>query len=180
MIIGNPYKFAILFQRVDAWNRDLTDNNGAFALCIDGKLFPKFPNDIINTIIPRSVYDIKDSLENIPVNEEIFDMNKKEAFSTLNKLVYPEFDGEKSDEENIDGDYRYELSVEYLNDHGGKYFAVKKDGKMRILAANLDYNYEESNYIFDGVTITEVILEKDYINKIINQLEEAMQSMRRV
>lgn len=51
---------------------------------------------------------------------------------------------------------------------------------MRILAANFDYNYEESNYIFDGVTITEVILEKDYINKIINQLEEAMQSMRGV
>jgi len=180
MIIGDPYKFAILFQRVDAWNRDLTDNNGAFALCIDGKLFPKFPNDIINTIIPRSVYDIKDSLENIPVNEEIFDMNKKEAFSILNELVYPEFDDEKSDEENKDNDFRYELSVECLNDRGGKYFAVKKDGKMRILAANLDYNYEESNYIFDGVTITEVILEKDYINKIINQLEEAIQSMRGV
>ena len=160
MIIGDPYKFAILFQRIDAWNASLTDNNGAFALCIDGIMFPKFPNVIQNVIIPLSIYEIKDSLENIPVNEEIFDMNKKEAFSTLYELVYPEFDDERSDEENIDCDYRYELSVDYLNDHGGCYLDVKKDEKMRILAANLDYNYEESNYIFDGAAITEIILEK--------------------
>ena len=40
MLIGDPYKFAVLFDRVKKWNPSLTDNNGFFALCIDGKLFP--------------------------------------------------------------------------------------------------------------------------------------------
>ena len=43
---------------------------------------------------------------------------------------------------------------------------------MRILAANVDYNYEESNYILDGATITEIILEKEEIDEIINKLED--------
>lgn len=39
MLIGDPYKFAVLFDRVKKWNPSLTDNNGFFALCIDGNYF---------------------------------------------------------------------------------------------------------------------------------------------
>lgn len=28
MLIGDPYKFAVLFDRVKKWNPSLTDNNG--------------------------------------------------------------------------------------------------------------------------------------------------------
>ena len=53
MLIGDPYKFAVLFDRVKKWNPSLTDNNGFFALCIDGKLFP---DEIENAVIPVGVY----------------------------------------------------------------------------------------------------------------------------
>ena len=64
MIIGDPYKFAVLFDRIADWNDSLTDNNGLFALCIDGKLFP---NKVINAIISVSVVDIKESLSLIHI-----------------------------------------------------------------------------------------------------------------
>jgi len=40
MIIGDPYKFTIIFDRVTAWNSSLSDNNGYFSFCIDRKVFP--------------------------------------------------------------------------------------------------------------------------------------------
>ena len=66
MLIGDPYKFAVLFDRVKKWNPSLTDNNGFFALCIDGKLFP---DEIENAVIPVGVRDVKVALSGIPVEK---------------------------------------------------------------------------------------------------------------
>lgn len=158
MIIGDPYKFAILFQRIETWNRNLTDNNGVFALCINGKIFP---SEIINAIIPISIRDIKKSLINIPINEKIFDMDTKDSFNTLYKLVYPESDN---------NDYRYQLSVTEMNDENCLVFATQGRGKIKILASKLEYNFEESTHLLDDAIITEIILEKNDIDEIINKL----------
>ena len=80
MLIGDPYKFAVLFDRVKKWNPSLTDNNGFFALCIDGKLFP---DEIENAVIPVGVRDVKVALSGIPVDEKIFDMDSKDAILIL-------------------------------------------------------------------------------------------------
>ena len=76
MIIGNPYKFAIIFDRVAAWNGSLSDNNCYFSFCIDGKMFPDIA---LNAILSVSVKEVMNSLVDIPVNEEIFDMDSKDA-----------------------------------------------------------------------------------------------------
>ena len=173
MLIGNPYKFAIIFDRVAAWNASLSDNNGCFSFCIDGKLFPDIA---INAILSVSVKEVKNSLNDIPVNEEIFDMDAKDAIPILYDLVYPEFDDEKSDEENKDCDYRYLISIDESVDDDYYVFAVEKDEKIRILGAKGDYNFEEKSLSFDNSEVAEIILEKEEINKIIIQLEESMQS----
>ena len=100
MVIGDPYKFSIIFDRVDKWNMSINDNNGYLNLSIDSEIFPK---KLINTIVNTSLFDIKNSLNNIPVDTSIYNMNTSEAFKTLYNLVYPvEFEN--------DNDYRYELS----------------------------------------------------------------------
>ena len=169
MLIGDPYKFAIIFDRVAAWNASLSDNNGYFSFCIDGKLFPEIA---INAILSVSVKEVKNSLVDIPVNEEIFDMDSKDAIPILYDLVYPEYDDEKSDEENKENDFRYLISIEELDDDKYYAFAVKKDEKIRILGAKGDYDFEENSLSFDNSEILEIILEKDEINNIIRQLEE--------
>lgn len=159
MIIGDQYKFAILFERIAPWNISLTDCNGVFALCIDGKLFP---DEIINSVVEVSVNDIKKSLMNIPVDEIIFNMDTENAFTALYKLVYSD----------CDNDYRYELANSYLTDIDNLVFAVAGKEKIKILAAKGEYNCEESTHIFDTSEITEVILEKKEIDEIINKLEQ--------
>lgn len=169
MIIGDPYKFAVMFDRVTDWNASLADNNGFFALCIDGKLFP----DVIeNAVISAGVGDVITALSKIPNNEKIYNMDKEKAISVLYDLVYPEYDDDKSDEENRDNDFRYLLSINEMVDDDHLVFAVEGEDKIRILAAKAEYYFEESRYIFDNSEITEIILEKDEINKIIDQLEE--------
>ena len=166
MLIGDPYKFAVLFERVKYWNASLADNNGLFALCINGKLFP---NEVINAVISVSAYDVRESLIDIPANEMIYDMNTEKSFKALYKLVFPDVDNDD------DNDYRYLLATSDLTDIDNLVFAVEGRGKIKILAAKLEYDVAESTHIIDKSAITEVILEKEEINKIINQLEEMEQ-----
>lgn len=167
MIIGDPYKFAVMFDIVKEWNVSLSDENGFFALCIDGKLFP---NIVINACVFSSVYDVIESLNSIPVNEEIYEMEKEKAFMSLYELVYPDFDNDR------DNDYRYLISTSDLTDLRYLVFAVEGKGKIKLFATKTEYNFEEERDIFDNLEITEIILEKDEINRIIIQLEEIMQS----
>lgn len=165
MLIGDPYKFAVLFDRVADWNNSIKDNNGLFALCIDGKLFPDI---VINAVISVSVHDVKESLSGIPVNEMIYDMDTENSFKALYEFVYPDIDNY----ENNVYDYRYELATTDLTDIDNIVFAVEGKRKIKILAAKLEYDFAESTHVFDKSAITEIILEKDYINNIIAQLEE--------
>lgn len=171
MMIGDPYRFAVLFDRVSAWNPSATDCNGYFALCIDGKLFPEM---IINAIIPVDVVEVKETLSGIPVNETIYDMDKENSFKALYELVFPEFDDDKSDEENKDNDYRYLLSIEEMTDDDYLVFAVEGRGKIRILAGQLEYDWAESRHIYDEQAIHELILDKHEVDKVIEELEKAI------
>ena len=158
----NPNRFATV-KYTD------TDNNGFFALCIDGKLFP---DEIENAVIPVGVRDVKVALSGIPVDEKIFDMDSKDAILILYDLVYPEFDDEKSDEENRDNDFWYLLSTNELVDDNYLVFAVGKERKIRILGTKAEYDFEEKRDVLCNSKVTEIILEKDYVNNVIAQLEE--------
>ena len=161
MVIGDPYKFSIIFDRVDKWNMSINDNNGYLNLSIDSEIFPK---KLINTIVNTSLFDIKNSLNNIPVDTSIYNMNTSEAFKTLYNLVYPvEFEN--------DNDYRYELSPMALTDENAFVFAVKGKGKVKIVASILGYDYENSRHIFNDKVI-EVILEQDEIAEIVNNIDD--------
>ncbi len=164
MLIGDPYNFAIIFDRVAEWNVSLTDNNGYFALCVDGKMFP---NEVINAVVPVSVSNVKNALINIPTNEKIYDMDTEKAFMALYELVYPDYDND----EDRDNDYRYLLAPPDLTDLNCLVFAVEAKEKIRILAAKIEYDFEEERDIFDNSVITEVTLEKNEIDKIIKRIE---------
>ena len=105
-------------------------------------------------------------------------MDAKDAILILYDLVYPEYDDEKSDEENRDNDFRYLLSTDELNDDGYLVFAVGKEGQIRILGTKVEYDFEEGRHKFDNSEITEIILEKDYVDELIMPLEEVMRSFK--
>ncbi len=166
MLIGDPYKFAIIFDRVDAWNASLSDSNGYFSLCVDGKVFPEFA---INSILSVSINDVRNSLVNIPADETIYDMDKDDAIKVLYQLVYPDFD---SDDEN---DYRFLISTNDLTDNDYFIFAVGGKDRIRLLAAKLMYDFAESTHIFEKAEITDIVIEKEEINDIVCKIDEIEQ-----
>ena len=51
-------------------------------------------------------------------------------------------------------------------------FAVGKERKIRILGTKAEYDFEEKRDVLCNSKVTEIILEKDYVNNVIAQLEE--------
>lgn len=41
MILGDPYKFAILSGMIDEWNIDHVFCNGILLFCVDGDIYPR-------------------------------------------------------------------------------------------------------------------------------------------
>lgn len=168
MIIGDPYVFSVIFDRVKLWNSAQGDNNGFFALSISGKLFPKC---IINAVVDTSLHEVLNSLNNIPVDDELFSMDKEKALTKLCDLVYPS-------DWDIDNDYRYELAPTALTDEGCYVFAVSNNDKIRIIASELDYDIEESTLITEGADIQEVIIDKNELNQISDEIKSAIDGFK--
>ena len=62
------------------------------------------------------------------------------------------------------------LSTEELVDNNYLVFAVEKERKIRILGTKAEYDFEEKRDVLGNSEVTEIILEKEEINKIISQL----------
>ena len=66
MVFGNPFMFAILVERVAEWNDSESEDNGHFAFCIRGEVFPK---SIINTPYIIALKNALKALKNEPRKE---------------------------------------------------------------------------------------------------------------
>lgn len=164
MIIGDPYVFSVIYDRVKAWNSTQEWNNGFFALSVYGELFPKC---IINAVVDTSLLEVWESLNKIPVDEELYLMDKEKALIRLCDLVYPS-------DLDIDNDYRYELAPTALTDESCYVFAISNNDKIRIIAAELNYDIEESTLITEGADIQEVFIDKNELNQISDEIKSAI------
>jgi hypothetical protein len=161
VIIGDPYRFSVLFDRVEEWNEIENVNNGFFALCLDGKIFPKY---MINAIIETSLHDVLSVLKAIPEDGDMFCLETEVCFKTIYDKVFP-------DDYDADNDYRYLLSPYALTDENCFIFILKNRDKVRIMGAELKYDIENSTHIFDDAEISVVELTENDIQQIIDKIE---------
>ena len=80
MIVGDPYKFAIVREEIKEWNIDNTFSNGVLLFFIDGAIFPK---EIITVSLNCELRPLKDKLKQLCTNQELFDAPKEVAFRKL-------------------------------------------------------------------------------------------------
>lgn len=164
MIIGNPYKFAIIIQRIDEWNTtNLNDTfcNGVLLLCINGELFPKSLDTA--TLSTEQIFWRK-QLENIVVNHELYQLPTYELFVSIYNLVFPT-------DLDIDNDYRFDFSPQTLcpTNSGCHIFVVSNGENIRILASELKYNIEESVHKLIDISITETVIMIDEFHNFFSQ-----------
>ena len=121
MVIGNPYKFSIMVDVVDEWNMDNTFNNGLLFMGIDGRLFL---SKITNTALNAELFQLIKNLKRSKKNEEIFKMEKEQAFVYIYNLTYPT-------DWNTDNDYTYTITPYEFEDNNSFVFMVSNGERIR-------------------------------------------------
>jgi len=167
MVIGNPYKFSIFVKKIQEWSCN-TYQNGVFLLCIDGNLFPK---EIFTSTLTLDVLELKQNLSNVEVDKKLFEMKKEEAFVEMYRLRFPSWE---EYEDGVKEDYRYYMSPPGLADYHCISFTVSDGKKVRIMAAKLNYNKEESTCELTNINISETFIECEELEKLLLKLEDSV------
>lgn len=161
MVIGDPYIFSIMIDVVDKWNVDRTFNNGLLFMSINGSLIS---SKITTTTLNAEVFQLIQTLKNPMVNEDIFHMEKKEAFISIYKLTFP-------NEYDVDNDYSYDITPHEFSDNNCFVFMVSDGEKIRILAASeLQYIKEESTHNLQDLNVIETYISYEELEEIIERL----------
>lgn len=160
MILGNPYKFAVIIKTIKEWNIDETFCNGVLLFCVDGNIFPK---EILTATLNSEINPLKDKLEHIAINDGIFNMKKEKAFKQIYNVTFPK-------DINVDNDYQFDITPASLSDNNCYIFAVSNGIQVRILAAKLKYIKEFSRHMLKNASIDEVFISVQEMKEIVEAL----------
>ncbi|WP_315710993.1 immunity 42 family protein [Brenneria uluponensis] len=176
MIFGDPNEFAILMDVVPAWTSGDSYKNGLFHFIIDGRFLP---DSVGVATLSGDISCLSDdnALLSPPEDNALFNMDKFKAFSTMLKVMLPTMlEPEEDVPDDFETSYKYQASTYNLEDGSCYVLAVSSGDKVRILGAKTSYlsgnnidGYEWKNY--DHLNIYEVILSKERIRKIVNDVK---------
>lgn len=161
MILGNPYKFAVLIDPIESWNTDDTFCNGVLFLCVSGNIYPK---EIETATLRYEVELLKRSLSKLETNQRLYNLPPQQAFMEIYNITFPE-------NVDVDNDYRFDISPTSLADNNCFIFAVCYGANVRILASKLDYELENSRHKLKGISISEAIISVTELEEIILSLD---------
>lgn len=150
MIYGDPFAFALQFEVVDAWNiPGDTWKNGIFSLYVDGRR-------LFSAIEPVELKTSFSFYSNVPMDELCINNLNIDADS-LYKNAESYFTGDGADL--IDG--LFDMTCTAMSDNACYLYYLKiKEGDRLLWSVD------------DGKHITEKILPKNTISKVVNQLQK--------
>lgn len=160
MILGNPYKFAVIAKTIQEWNVDETFCNGVLLFCVDGNLFPK---EIFTATLASELYPLRQQLANIGIHHEIFHMKKEKAFQKMYDITFPKDD-------DFGNDYQFDITPPSLSDNNYYIFAVSNGIAVRILAAKLHYIKKISRHMLKNIAIAEAFISVEEMEDIAKDL----------
>ena len=169
MIIGNPYKFAVILDEVPQWNpSNCPFRNGILFYCFNGVLFP---NEVLNATLSTDLHDLLPRMRNIPANEALFTGKKDEVFKYLFNLRFPQdWDQEE--------DYRFDLTPLTFSDKDHYICAVKGNAGVRLLANAVPYIQEDSTHALSILNTLESTLSSQEYDDLITALKLWLHSNR--
>lgn len=144
MIIGDPYKFAVIVQVINEWSE--TWMNGVFMLTINGKIIP---DGIFTSSLECDCKEMDDNLNRmlscLPVNMEFYELDSREAFIRMYNLACP-------NNIDIDNDYRFKVSTSGFEDNDYWVFAVSNGSDIRFIASKLIFGDNVDAFSVDKMT----------------------------
>ena len=132
MIIGDPYKFAILSGVINEWNIDDTFCNGVLLFCVNGDIYPK---EVVTATLRCEMEYLKQKLRNLTTDKRLYTLPPQQAFAEIYGITFPE----DMDSDNEDC---FDITPASLSDHNCFVFAVCNGVNVRVLASELAYEME--------------------------------------
>ena len=129
MIIGDPYKFAILSGVTNEWNMDDTFCNGVLLFCVNGDIYPK---EVATATLRCEIEYLKQKLRNLTTDKRLYILPPQQAFAEIYGITFPE------DMDSDNGDC-FDITPASLSDHNCFVFAVCDGVNVRVLASELAY-----------------------------------------
>ena len=160
MILGDPYKFAIIIKIIKEWNIGEAFGNGVLLFCVDGSIFPK---EIFTASLNSEINPLKEKLKNIAANNEIFKMEKEAAFKKIYNITFPE-------DVDLDNDYQFDITPLSFPEDNSYIFAVSDGARIRILASKLKYIREESRHKLKNINVYEAFISMEEMKEIVKEL----------
>ncbi len=161
MIIGDPYKFAILSGVINEWNIDDTFCNGVLLFCVNGDIYPK---EVATATLRCEIEYLKQKLRNLTTDKRLYILPPQQAFAEIYGITFPE------DMDSDNGDC-FDITPASLSDHNCFVFAVCDGVNIRILASELAYERENSRHRLENIIISETFLTVGELREIIAVLE---------
>ena len=161
MIIGDPYKFAILIGIINEWNIDDTFCNGVLLFCVNGDIYPK---EVVTATLRCEIEYLKQKLRNLTTDKRLYILPPQQAFAEIYGITFPE------DMDSDNGDC-FDITPASLSDHNCFVFAVCDGVNIRILASELAYERENSRHRLENIIISETFLTVSELREIIAVLE---------
>ena len=166
MIIGEPYRFAIIFDRVDEWNdRESSLNNGVLFISVNGMLFPNILSTATLSVDINNLVKMFNSLESQIVDNKLFNKDKTLLFKSLFNKTFPI-------DTNIDNDYTYYITPPTLQDEHYFIFGVRGNDSVRILACKLEYSEILFEYCLDDINVEDATVSLSQLLNISEYLSE--------
>lgn len=129
MIIGDPYKFAILSGVINEWNIDNTFCNGVLLFCVNGDIYPK---EVVTATLRCEIEYLKQKLRSLTIDKRLYALPPQQAFAEIYGITFPE----DTDSDNEDC---FDITPPSLSDHNCFVFAVCNGVNVRVLASELAY-----------------------------------------
>lgn len=153
MLIGNPYKFCFLIERIPEWEGSYI--NGIMFVIVNGELYPKevrtttFNSEFPDILRPGSAFIN-------PVNDKkLYDKRESELLSYIADVTYPKND-------TVLNDYRFLIFFHEINDSGYNFFILSNGENIKILVGK----WKNENIEF----VDKVIISMQEYNLIKSQI----------
>ena len=125
MVIGDPYKFGFLIERVGDWEYP-PFVNGLMFFYLNKKAYPKaLRTTTLNTELPE-LLDEKSPLLKPKRNKRLFKLDGAERFAKIAALTFPEDIDKKND-------YSYLVPFHEINDSGIAVFTLTDEEQVIIM-----------------------------------------------
>lgn len=124
MLLGNPYKFAFLIERIPNWEKDYW-KSGIMFVIINDDIYPKnVRTTTFNCEIPE-ILDSDSAFINPIIDKELYEKSDLQIIEFV-------------DDEKKENYYRYFIPFHEINDSGYRLYVISDSCNVKILVCKLE------------------------------------------